>query len=277
MATEREICDYGLTTIGEPPLDETEDDTADFTGTDVAPVTCKAIYAMTRNALLEMFNWRFAARMIYLDYEDQIYTIADVSQADPVVVTISETLRFTDYKHVLIDDVAGPDDLNGNNYRIANVDTTAKTFELEDVDGSGYDAYVSGGTVRLEPPFKYTYEILLPGDFLTDIGLYLDSSQKNPIHEFEIKEGNLLTDNPEIYLNYTALFTDTTKFSPLFAKALSHYLAIYFARRVSNDLEKAVQAAKDYRKAIDEAIERNVIKGYPSYEQPQDDWVTAGR
>jgi len=78
--------------------------------------------------------------------------IEGATQADPVVVT-STAHGYSDGDNIYIDDVEGMTELNGNYYTIAN--KTADTFELEDVDGSAYTAYTSGGTAkRVEKDFS---------------------------------------------------------------------------------------------------------------------------
>lgn len=88
-------------------------------------------------------------------------SISGATQADPVVITTSAAHGFQSGQIVRITDLGsdmptarGMDELNNNRYKITVLTTT--TFSLqdpvtgEDVDGSGYVAYVSGGSVVLE-------------------------------------------------------------------------------------------------------------------------------
>lgn len=76
-------------------------------------------------------------------------TITDATKAKPVVVT-AVAHGLSNDAHVYINDVVGMTELNDKYYTIKNV--TTDTFELssEDgsiqIDGTGYTAYVSGGT-----------------------------------------------------------------------------------------------------------------------------------
>lgn len=93
---------------------------------------------------------------------DNPVTISGATAANPVVITatshgfsngdevdihdITWTIQFDS-----LDNESQPDQLNGRRYTVANV--TANTFELTDsdgnnIDGSAYKAYVSGGTAR---------------------------------------------------------------------------------------------------------------------------------
>jgi hypothetical protein len=84
-----------------------------------------------------------------LTYDSPI-DITGATQANPVVVT-APSHGFSNGDYVLISDVLGMEELNGNTYVVRN--KTANTFELEDtegnaVDGSAFDAYVADGLVR---------------------------------------------------------------------------------------------------------------------------------
>ena len=69
-----------------------------------------------------------------------------VTQANPPVVT-SATHGYEDGDAVTITGVVGMTELNGKTF-IINV-LTVNTFELFDVDASGYGAYVSGGELSV--------------------------------------------------------------------------------------------------------------------------------
>lgn len=78
--------------------------------------------------------------------------ITGITQADPAVVTYSGADTYANGDRVYISGVSGMHQVNGREYIVANVDTGANTFEIQDVDATdidatGYDAYTSGGTV----------------------------------------------------------------------------------------------------------------------------------
>lgn len=79
--------------------------------------------------------------------------ISGATQANPVVVTANGH-GYSNGDAVGIADVAGMIELNGRPFTVANV--TTNTFELSGIDGSGYAAYSSGGTV------SEIYEIASP-------------------------------------------------------------------------------------------------------------------
>jgi hypothetical protein len=70
-------------------------------------------------------------------------TISGATRADPCVITATSH-GFIDTDEVFIDSVVGMTELNGNRYRIEN--KTTNTFELRDVDSTGFTTYSSAGT-----------------------------------------------------------------------------------------------------------------------------------
>ncbi len=85
-------------------------------------------------------------------------TITGATAADPIVVT-STSHGLANGNEVFISGVVGMTELNGRQFKIANVAT--HTFELQgmdsvDIDGTGYTAYSSGGIAAL------VYEIATP-------------------------------------------------------------------------------------------------------------------
>ena len=269
MSSALDICNLALNRIGQPSIDD-KVDPPNLTGEDEASQACNLLYEPKRDALLEMYPWRFAMHMIYLDHEGQILNITAATQADPVVIT-APGHTFRAYKNVIIEEVIGMSDLNGNTYRIANPDETAGTFELEDVDSTGYDAYTSGGTVRLRPPFKYEYEYQMPSDYLRDWKLYGTESP------YEIKSRGLLIDDSEIYLEYIAQITDATLFDPSFVMCLGLYMAIDLSLRIADSKTLTQQVGKEFQATILDAIRLNAIKGSPPDDEPDSSWQKAGR
>lgn len=238
MASHLDICNMALIRAGHVILDDTAHDPPNIDGTGEAEVLCNLIYEPKRDLLLTMKPWRFAMRTLFVDYEDQILDITGATVADPVVITCAGH-GFTDYRNVLITDVEGMTELNGNTYRIANAATN--TFELYGVDGSAFDAYTSGGKVRLRPPIGYEYELSLPSDFLRDWQLIGSEAA------YDIEAGAILTDEEEVYLQYISRVTDAAQYGPDFVWLLSRFMAIDMAQKLadSKTLVREIQAEFD--------------------------------
>ena len=78
------------------------------------------------------------------------FNISAVSTADPVVITTSTAHGLVDGAQVLIYDVGGTTEINGNDYYVDVIDSTSfylyNDLALSDaVDGSAFTAYTSGG------------------------------------------------------------------------------------------------------------------------------------
>lgn len=76
--------------------------------------------------------------------------VTNITQADPAVVTYSGDDNYNDGDIIRMDNVSGMTEVNGVQYIVANVNTGANTFELNDTDGNnidstGFTAYTSGG------------------------------------------------------------------------------------------------------------------------------------
>jgi hypothetical protein len=70
-----------------------------------------------------------------------IATITAISQANPAVVTAANT--FNNGDEILITNVSGMTEVNGNIYTVANA--AAGSFELSGIDSTSFTAYSSGG------------------------------------------------------------------------------------------------------------------------------------
>lgn len=71
--------------------------------------------------------------------------ILGATQANPVVITTDGAHSYSAGDEVYIDDVGGMTELNGRFFTVAN--PSGATFELSGINGTGYTAYTSGGTV----------------------------------------------------------------------------------------------------------------------------------
>lgn len=79
-----------------------------------------------------------------LSYSGSTATITNATKTNPVVITATAH-GYIDDDDIRISDVLGMTELNGNDYVVANA--TANTFELSGVNGTGFTAYSSSGTV----------------------------------------------------------------------------------------------------------------------------------
>lgn len=82
--------------------------------------------------------------------------ITGATQANPVVVTAASH-GFSNGDRVIINSVVGMSQLNNREFTVAN--QTTNTFELSGIDGTGFDAYTSGGTVAKIVEVTTTYSV----------------------------------------------------------------------------------------------------------------------
>jgi hypothetical protein len=123
------------------------------------------VYEQILKEVLSEHPWTFAQRRVALEYvvpddtsrtiQGRIFTpvtITSATQANPVVITAAGH-GLENGERIKIVGVSGMTQLNGNFYRVAS--KTVDTFEIidqhteEDIDGSAFTAYTSGGQVQL--------------------------------------------------------------------------------------------------------------------------------
>jgi hypothetical protein len=220
MATKLEIYNMALIGIGLTPITQTE-----LTAAEIKQVmTLDAIYSFCRDEVLSEYGWRFAKKTTPLQLvngfkvgEDEI-TITGATQANPVVITATNT--YSDEETIKIDGITGMTELNGNIYEVDNA--SASGFELKGVDGTGFAAYVSGGeAIRYEAIAEYQdgYTYVMPDDCIKPRKL------ENSTHDFEIREGVILTIAEDAILEYTKRVTNESLFPTTFSLVLSARLA----------------------------------------------------
>lgn len=77
---------------------------------------------------------------------DTSIAITGATTTNPVVITTGVAHGYSNFDSVFIIGVVGMTPLNGRSFVITGV--TTFTFQLLSEDGTGYPAYISGGTVR---------------------------------------------------------------------------------------------------------------------------------
>ena len=90
-------------------------------------------------------NWTFATHAAY-ESEGSVITITGITKSNPAVVTYSGADNLSNGHTIFIQGVNGMVELNDRLFTVANVNTSANTFELSGENSSSYVAYVSDGT-----------------------------------------------------------------------------------------------------------------------------------
>ena len=223
-------------------------------------------------------NWTFAKRHIQLDLgadlptnEGTTYTITDITQADPPVVTLSATPGFDSNFNVMIYDVTGMTQINGKVVRAANIDSGNKTFECYGFNSTNWDAYSSGGkVVRHEVLDKYDggWIYKVPVDCLRPIRLELrdapweiigNAARGGSSPGYEV----LLTNHEDAKMVYIAYVTDVTTMTFDFIQAWAAKLAYEVSIALSKKAAQTETLYKlfliDYRSAVANDIQRRKL------------------
>jgi len=113
-------------------------------------------FSTTQAYMLEFGNLYFRFFKDYGIITNTAQNISNVTQANPAVVTYVGADTYANGDRITINGVVGMTQLNNREFIVANVNTGANTFELSGINSTGFDAYVSGGTVA------EIYEIVSP-------------------------------------------------------------------------------------------------------------------
>lgn len=219
-----------------------------------------AIYALVRDEVLRAHEWNFAIRTADLsEYEENVLTITDISQADPGILTYdagdTDPLNGTEYT---LSGIVGMTELNGETVRVKDRNVTANVFRLtnqngENIDTTGYSAYVSGGiatnhVLHEDHGFtKYDYVYTLPDDYLRMIWLNGDTG-----NDYEVRS-DIRTDYKILYTNtdvaevrFIYQNTDVTHYDATFVDVLAWRLAMELAMVLTGDPKKVQMAERAY-------------------------------
>jgi len=121
------------------------------------------------------------------------------------------------------------------------------------------------------PDFEWTYQYLLPEDFMRLIAVYENDQQELPTNRYHIEGNRLLTHYKTVSLRYVKKVTDPTKFDPLFVEALELRLAlailpILAGTKTSSlraELKEELMLAEGRARVI--SAQENNVSGYEKY------------
>ena len=230
-STDIEIVNLAMIRLGANTITSMTDGSRNATAANV-------IYAMIRDEVLRSFDWGFAKRRAWLDEKTpNTVVITGVTGANPGVVSYTHVgvLDPQDGDKVEIAGIVGMTELNGNQYVVDNVNTTAETFELLDTDTSGMTAYGSAGTAERVVPasneWAHCYD--KPSDCLA-----VRMVNEDPTILFEMTEDGIYCNEAGIRITYTRQVTSVTLFDPTFISALASRLAGELAIAITGSKKK---------------------------------------
>ena len=270
------VCNLALIKMGHKGTGITS-----LTASTEAARKCNVLYEPIRDDLLAQHPWKFALKRVVFDVDDYLKTITGVTQADPVVVTAASH-GISEGQGVYITGT-GVEDIDGGVFVATTV--AASTLELykldrtNSVDGSAYDAYVSGGTLRMSPLDEYQYMYPLPSDCLT-VHRVVDPAS----YKYDVEEGHLIIDADEVSVVYIAKITTVTNWSDSFIDAFATRMAAELSVALAGKPENKTQFLKELEaEIIPKAKRLNAIQALPNFEgniaDPSEEtsWQAAGR
>jgi len=247
------------------------------------------VYDDILDEVLAEHPWTFAQKRIALTntcpddvsltIDDTKYTpvtITGATAANPVVITATAH-GLSDDDWVYISDVGGMTELNGEWFIVD--DATTDTFSLndtdgDDVDGSAYTAYTSGGQIQkgIEMPVMGTETVVVydkPSDMIKIIG----KSVENALVKVELDK--IISDTASLKIVYTYRNTTVTEYFPKFVQALATRLAAEVCFAITNSVSKAESLLKLYYEVVlPSAVSVDSTQGTPD-EAKQDEWLDA--
>lgn len=216
LSTKLEIVNGALMRYGEETL-------TNLAGVDKITTLMNARYGPALRAVLALHPWGFAAKRVKLtssNFPKSVSVTAITAANPPVVSAAGHTLANGEY--AVLSGVEGMTQINGLVSVVANV--AAGTFELSDIDASNFSAYTTGGTAGLAPAFDYTYYHALPSDYMRFVNLR-EGSRANLIEDWRVETNYIASNYETLYMKYVYERTEESVAPPLFAEALSAYLA----------------------------------------------------
>jgi hypothetical protein len=202
-----------------------------------------AVWEQVLHEVLELAEWKCARKRAVLRRDTDLVEAA--TKAKPVVVTATAH-AFEDGDLVQFSDVLGMTQLNGNTYMAKN--PAAATFELyneegtEEVDGTGFGAWSSGGTIWRIPAWGYAYAFKLPDACIKVIQTGVDIGGW-------VEEHNIFLTNyadEELEILYIAYLSDPRYFSPLLADTVATRLGAVCAPTLTKSKAKQQQLDQEF-------------------------------
>ncbi len=199
---------------------------------------CNELHQVAQDEVLRMHPWNCAsARARLLRHcGGTAVVISGATQANPVVITATGH-GLTDGQRVVIAEVVGMTELNGNTYTVSEPATD--TFELRDehdendVDGTEFTEYTSDGTATPEdyPIFGFSYHYDLPAD-----PYCLRVLQMSDIdYAFKIEGRLLLSDQDDAQIQYIKRVTTLDEYDALILECIVTRLAALLAFALMQD------------------------------------------
>ena len=205
-----------------------------------------AVWQQVLHEVLELADWKCARKRAVIRRDTDLVEAADKGPVEKPVVITATAHAFEDGDLVQFSDVLGMTELNGNVYMAKN--PAAATFELYNeegtaqVDGTGFGAWTSGGTIWRIPGWGYGYAFKLPDACIKVIQTGVDIGGW-------VEEHNIFLTNyadEELEILYIAYLSDPRYFSPLLADTVATRLGAVCAPALTKSKGKQQQLDQEF-------------------------------
>ncbi len=219
VTTETQLANIALSLLGEGEI-------ADLDGSGSTATKLAEVYDQNRDFVMEAFPWPCLIKRFHLVLAG-LDAVEGISQASPGVVDLTGH-AFTDGQLVTFKDIVGMTELNGGIFKVSGADTD--DIELEDPDGddvdtSGYSAWVSGGSIYLYATGVWEFVYDLPSDALKPLAILDVNFTGNTAYTW-LREGSIIYASVEdAALKYIKKETAPANYTSDLVDAIAYRLA----------------------------------------------------
>ena len=276
-----DIANLALQRLGQPVITALTD-----SGRDAE--ICNQLFAQNRNYCLMLADWQCVTDRKVLTRAGK-KNVTGATQANPVVITTSETHTINANELITIEDVGGMTELNQNTFRAYSV--TSVTITLYDtsgdsLDGTAYSAYSSTGTLYVAAGAHWARVYDEPSDCLRplqvldnefgEIDDYLNTGSHRLDGRMWVRErGRIYTDFDDAGLKYLRLDTTASNYDELLVEVMASRLAWLIGMRIHADKQLRAEIRGEMNAAIARAKLLDASGRYAA--NPQEElWVNMG-
>ena len=212
------------------------------------------LYAQNRDYCLLLTDWDCLIKRQTMTRSGKI-TISAATAASPVHLTVSGHTYIAN-ELVTVEDAGGMTQLNNNIYRVFAAGADTMTLYATDgtaLDGSGFTAYTSGGSLYRYPGNDFSYAYDLPTDCLRVVKVLDETFGYDTARSID---GNRWKERTFVYtdlenagLMYLKQETDPSLYEPDLVEVIVARLTWFIAMRIHADKTLREQCLKEFQGA----------------------------
>jgi len=268
VSTEVDIANLALQRLGQPIISTMTESSRDAN-------VVNQLYSQNRDYCLMLADWDCLIHRQVMDRAGKV-AISGATAADPVVVTCA-THTYVTNELVTIEDVTGMTELNDGTFRVYAY--TSVTLSLYDtngssLDGTGYSAWVSGGSVYLAPGGNWSYVYDTPSNCLRAIAVLNSEFGEDESYLWVHERGHIYTDEDNAGLRYVKKETDPSKYESDLVELIATRLSWLIAMRIHADKELRNATYQEFS-AVQARAKLTNAAGSVSGDESADLWINA--